>query len=216
MRRVPRESIADRRARKAAVENPAEVMAAGARLLEARPRSTDEIRRRLRDAGYRADLVEATLDRLTELGYLDDAVFAQAWVESRDRAQPRGARALRDELRRKGVGTADAEAALAAREALATGGDPDDPRLAPGDGERASSDASDDAAAGRLLARRRAALLREADPRKRRAKAYSLLARAGFDPGTAGRVAAAWLTTGGIRPADGDAEDDEDAEPSGP
>ena len=210
MPRAARESIADRRARKAAVDDLAEVLAAGARLLEARPRSTDEIRRRLRYAGYRADLVETVLDRLTELGYLDDAAFAQAWVESRDRARPRGARALRDELRRLGVGTVDAEAALAAREALATGGDPDDPRLVPGDGERASSDASDDAAAGRLLDRRGAATLREADPRKRRARAYSLLARAGFDPGTAGRVATAWLATAGAQADDGD---DEDAEP---
>ncbi len=181
--RGPRESIADRRARRAAVDDPAEVLAAAARLLEARPRSTDEIRQRLRFAGYRTDLVETALERLTELGYLDDAAFAQAWVESRDRAQPRGARALRDELRRKGVAAGDAEAALAAREALASGDDPDDPRLVPGAGERASSDASDDAAAARLLARRQAGLLREPDSRKRRARAYSLLARAGFDPG---------------------------------
>ena len=206
MPRAPRESLSDRRARKAAVDDPADILAAGARLLEARPRSTDEIRRRLRDAGYRPELVEGTLGRLTELGYLDDGAFAQAWVESRDRARPRGARALRDELRRKGVGTGDAEAALAAREALATGGDPNDPLLMPGGGERAASDASDDAAAARLLARRRAGLLHEVDPRKRRAKAYSLLARAGFDPGTAGRIATAWLATVGTQLTDEDAE----------
>ena len=41
--------------------------------------------------------------RLTELGMLDDATFARAWVESRDRARPRGERAIRDELRRKGI-----------------------------------------------------------------------------------------------------------------
>ena len=33
---------------------------------------------------------------------LDDEAFARAWVESRDRARPRGERALRAELRQKG------------------------------------------------------------------------------------------------------------------
>ena len=206
MPRPSRESLADRRSRRAAVDDPAEVLAAAARFLEARPRSTDEARRRLRDAGYRVDLVDAALDRLTELGYLDDAAFARAWVESRDRARPRGARALRDELRRKGVATVDAEAALAAREARASGDDPDDPRSALGVGERAPSEASDEAAAASLLARKGTGLLRQPDAAKRRAKAYALLARAGFDPGTAGRAAAAWLALVGQLPADDDAE----------
>ncbi len=209
MPRASRESLADRRSRRAAVDDPAEVLAAAARFLEARPRSTDEARRRLKDAGYRVDLVDAALDRLTELGYLDDAAFARAWVESRDRARPRGARALRDELRRKGVATVHAEAALAAREARASGEDPDDPRAAPGAGERAASDASDEAAAAALLARKGAGLLRRADPRTRRSRAYTLLARAGFDPGTAGRAAAAWVSLVGQLPAD-----DDDAEPA--
>jgi len=134
MPRTPWESLADRRSRRAAIEDSADVLAAAARFLEARPRSSDEVRRRLRDAGYRADLVDGALERLTELGYVDDAAFARAWVESRDRARPRGARALRDELRRMGVPAADAEAALAAREARASGADPDDPRLVPGAG----------------------------------------------------------------------------------
>jgi SOS response regulatory protein OraA/RecX len=206
MPRVARDSLADRRARRGAVDDPAEVLAAAARLLEARSRSRDETRRRLRDAGYRADLVDAALDRLSELGYLDDDVFARAWVESRDRARPRGSRALRDELRRKGVTAVDAEAALAAREARASGDDPDDPRTAPGVGERAASEASDEAAAAALLAPKGTGILRQPDARKRRAKAYAMLARAGFDPGTAGRAAAAWLAQVGQLPEDDDAE----------
>jgi regulatory protein len=212
MPRISRESLAERRSRRAAVEDPADVLAAAARFLEARPRSMDETRRRLRDAGYRVDLVDAALDRLTELGYLDDAAFARAWVESRDRARPRSARALRDELRRKGVGTVDAEAALAAREARASGADPgatQDPGATRGAGERAASGASDETAAAALLVRKGARLLRESDTRKRRAKAYALLARAGFDPGTAGRAAVAWVVLVGRAPAD-----DEDAGPA--
>jgi regulatory protein len=208
--RPSRESLAERRARRAAVEDPDDVLAAAARFLEARSRSTEEVRRRLREAGYRADLVEGAVERLTVLGLLDDAAFARAWVESRDRARPRGARALRAELRGMGIDAPDAEAALAAREALATGDDPDDPRLAPGAGERAGSDASDEAAAARLLTGKAAGLLREPDARKRRARAYARLARAGFDPTTAGRAAATWLATVEGQLADEESEPDSD------
>jgi regulatory protein len=206
MRRSVHESPAERRARRAGIEDPAEVLTAAARFLEARPRSTDEVRHRLREAGYRDELVEAALLRLTELGFLDDAGFARTWVESRDRARPRGVRALRDELRRLGVAAADIEGALAAREAVAAGGDPDDPRLVPGDGERAASEASDAAAAALLLARKGASLMREPDLRKRRARAYALLARAGFDPGTAGQASATWLQAAGTAPLDDEAD----------
>jgi hypothetical protein len=105
-----------------------------------------------------------------------------------------------------GVATADIEGALAAREAVASGDDPGDPRLVPADGERAASGASDAAAAARLLARRDASLMREPDLRKRRAKAYALLARAGFDPGTAGQASAAWLQAARTAPMDDEAD----------
>ncbi len=48
----------------------------------------------------------------------------------------------------------------------------------------------DEAAARRLLERRRRDLDRVADPRKRRARAYALLARNGFSPDIAARLAA--------------------------
>ncbi len=159
-----------------------------------------EVRRRLGDAGYRADLVDGAIERLVALGYLDDEAFARAWVESRDRAHPRGERALRDELRRKGVAAEDVEAALAAREATAAGTDEDDAALEPGSGERAGSAASDADAAARLLARRGGPLLREQDPRRRRAKAYALLARNGFDPDVCRESVATWLRDGRAGP----------------
>jgi regulatory protein len=193
--RPPKETRAEARARRAAIEDPAAVLEAAARFLEVRPRSVEEVRRRLRDAGYRAELVDGAIERLTDLGMLDDAAFATSWVESRDRARPRGARALRDELRRKGVAPDVIEAALAAREAIATGEERDAGEVL-GDlvgGGRASSHASDGEAAARLLERRGAHVLRELDPRKRRSKAYALLARNGFDPEVCATVAAAWL-----------------------
>ena len=176
-----RESIVERRERRAAVDDPAVVLDAAARLLEVRPRSTAEVRRRLSTAGYRPELVDATIARLVELGYLDDAAFARAWVESRDRARPRGEIALRRELRLKGVEPDAIEAGLAGR--LAEGRGEDAPADPEHDGAR-SARAADERAAERLLARHARALARVADPRQRRQRAYGLLARNGFDPDT--------------------------------
>lgn len=197
--RRSRETPAEGRARRGAVDDPAVVLEAAARLLGARPRSVAEVRRRLVGAGYRADLAERAIDRLVDLGILDDVAFAAAWVESRDRARPRGARALRTELRRKGVAPEAVEAVLAAREAGAAGGDggPRDARAPIEPGERATSAASDRLAAERLLDRRGGALLREPDPRTRGARAHALLARHGFDPDVCREATRAWLGRAG-------------------
>jgi len=172
-RRKP--TFAERRERRARVEDVADVLDAAARFLEARPRSVAEVRGRLTTAGYRAELVEAAITRLTELGYLDDEAFARTWIESRDRARPRGVHALRRELRLKGVDASMIESALEERRA-ATGG------------EDEAGDA-DAAAAERLLERHAGALQRVADPRQRRQRAYALLARNGFDPALASEAA---------------------------
>jgi SOS response regulatory protein OraA/RecX len=196
-----RETPAEGRARRGAVDDPAAVLDAAARFLEVRPRSIDEVRRRLREAGYRADLVDGAIERLAELGMLDDGAFARAWVESRDRARPRGERALRSELRRKGVAGALIAEVMGEREvaSMETGQAGD--RASSGDrasaGDRASSESADDVAAARLLARRGGAAAREADLRRRRAKAYALLARHGFDPDVAGRALATWMAEAG-------------------
>lgn len=175
---------AERRDRRAGVEDPAIVMEAAAAFLAVRPRSVDETRRRLRHLGYQADLVETVVERLLALGYLDDDAFAHAWVESRDRARPRGELALRRELALKGIGRETIDAALEER----TAGETLDrlSAMAAGERERPSPDR---AAAEHLLDRRRSALMREPDLRKRRQRAYSLLARNGFDPDVCREVA---------------------------
>jgi len=167
-----RESFAERRERRATVDDPATVLDAAARFLESRSRSVAEVRRRLTTAGYRVDLVAGAIDRLTELGMLDDEAFARAWVESRDRARPRGERAVREELRVKGVAREIVDAVLEAR------------RSAEGDSSQ------DRAAAERLLARHARALGRIADPRQRRQRAYGLFVRNAFAPETCQEVAA--------------------------
>jgi len=185
-----RESFAERRERRAAVDDPEVVFAAAARFLEARARSVGEVRRRLTQAGYRPELIEGAIVRLTELGILDDEAFSRAWVESRDRARPRGESALRQELALRGVSREVIDGALDARRsgerAARLGEAP--PEVS--EGERGSPD---EAAALRLLERRASTLRRETDPRARRQRAYALLARNGFDPGTCASVAAAWV-----------------------
>jgi regulatory protein len=65
---------------------------------------------------------EEALDRFTELGYIDDAAFARAWVESRQRSRGLSSSALARELREKGI---DPELA---REVIAETVDSDDER----------------------------------------------------------------------------------------
>ena len=71
--------------------------------LSYRARSQAEVRRNLRDAGVDETIIEAVLERLAEQGYVNDAEFARFWVENREQFRPRGAQALRQELRQKGV-----------------------------------------------------------------------------------------------------------------
>jgi regulatory protein len=71
--------------------------------LSYRPRSSDEVRRNLTKREIAEPLVEATVARLRQAGLLNDAAFAQAWVENRGAFRPRSKAALRMELRRKGV-----------------------------------------------------------------------------------------------------------------
>ena len=164
---------AERRAQRAAVDDPEEVLQAGARFLEARPRSVAEVRRKLTRLGYRLELATAAVERLAELGFLDDDAFARTWVESRDRARPRGEHALRRELGLKGVDRSLVDAVLIDRR--------EDAQTAAADRDDLPASA-DEAAAERLLERKLPAILREADPRRRAQRAYALLARNGFAP----------------------------------
>ena len=170
---APRESFAEKRVRHAEIDDPEVVLAAALRFLEVRQRSVVEVRRRLTQAGYRSELIEGAIAKLLGLGILDDAAFAQTWVESRDRARPRGERALRRELQVKGIDRAIVDGSMEARRPEPGGaGDPDM------------------IAAEALMQRHASALARIADPRKRRQRAYALLARHGFDSDIASTVAA--------------------------
>jgi regulatory protein len=85
--------------------------------LSYRPRSRAEVEVYLQKRGVLESQVEVVLSRLERAGLLDDEAFAQYWVENRERFRPRGLRALRYELRGKGIDDATIEQAVASVDA---------------------------------------------------------------------------------------------------
>jgi regulatory protein len=77
------------------------------RLLERRERTTAEIERKLRQGGFDEALIAQVTARLQETGLINDARFAQRFVESRANAHPRSKRALAVELRQRGLSDAE-------------------------------------------------------------------------------------------------------------
>lgn len=73
------------------------------KLLAARPRSRAELAAALRRRGIPEHVGESVLDRLGEVGLVDDAAFAETAVHSGHAYRGLGRRALSAELRRRGV-----------------------------------------------------------------------------------------------------------------
>ncbi|MCX6071237.1 MAG: regulatory protein RecX [Chloroflexi bacterium] len=73
------------------------------RLISRRPRSESELRQGWERRGVAPEVQQAALEHLRQSRQVDDAAFAATWVENREAFRPRSARALRSELRRKGV-----------------------------------------------------------------------------------------------------------------
>jgi len=84
------------------------LMASAIRFVSYRPRSRKElndfITRKLKNSHTTAPLVTAqVMQRLTDLGYADDHAFGAWWVAQRTGRNPKGAKAIRMELIRKGI-----------------------------------------------------------------------------------------------------------------
>jgi regulatory protein len=73
------------------------------RQLSVRPRTRAELAAALTKRAIPDDIIAEVLDRYDEVGIIDDAAFARAWVESRHHGKGLARRALGQELRRKGV-----------------------------------------------------------------------------------------------------------------
>jgi regulatory protein len=111
------------------------------------------------------DAVSATvLDRLEEVGLVDDRAFARDWVDSRQRRRHLSRSALRRELQTKGIDREHVESALA------------------------SVDTGDELAAARALAAKKAAGGRGLDPAVRDRRIAGALARRGFGSGVIATV----------------------------
>ena len=139
------------------------------RLLAVRPRTTAELRSRLRRKGVVADQVGRVIDDLTAAGYLDNPAFARAWVTGRIVSRLFGLRRLRWELREKGLPPPVIEQAI--REAF---------------GEESSAAVEERCA--RAVLERRLPAYRRLTSEARIRRLAGLLARRGFASSTIARV----------------------------
>jgi regulatory protein len=71
--------------------------------LSFRPRSREEVKRYLQRKETPPELVDRVLERLEQLDLINDQTFAEFWIESRTGSNPKGAQAIKSELRQKGV-----------------------------------------------------------------------------------------------------------------
>jgi regulatory protein len=83
------------------------------RMLTGAPRTRAQLAAALARRGVPEDVAEAVLGRFAEVGLIDDAMFANAWVESRHYGRGLSGRALAAELRSRGVASGDIQAAVA-------------------------------------------------------------------------------------------------------
>ena len=134
------------------------------RLLTAAPRTRAELAAALSRRGVPGEAAEAVLGRFTDVGLIDDAAFARAWVESRHHSRGLSRRSLSAELRQHGV---EAEEI---REAVST------------------LDPEQEVATARRLVEQRMAGTRGQPPEARIRRAAGTLARKGYPPGLVFRL----------------------------
>jgi len=148
------------------------------RLLSARPRTRAELAGALERRGIAAEVAAEVLDRYDEVGIIDDAAFASAWVSSRHHGKGLARRALAGELRRRGVDDATVRDAVD------------------------ELDSDTEAETARALVERRLRGATTADPEAVVRKLVGMLARKGYPPGLAFRVVKDALAEHGGRAAE--------------
>ena len=135
------------------------------RLLTLAPRTRAQLADALRKRGIPDDTADEVLSRFEDVGLIDDAAFARAWVESRHYSRGLAGRALSAELKQRGVAADEIRAAI-------------DEQLGP-DAE---------VSAARQLVAGRLAATRGLPPEQRTRRLAGLLARKGYPAGLAFRV----------------------------
>jgi regulatory protein len=82
------------------------------RQLTAGPRTRAQLATALRKQRIPDEVAESVLSRFAEVGLIDDAAFARAWVESRHHGRGLARRALTAELRQRGVPDGEVRSAI--------------------------------------------------------------------------------------------------------
>lgn len=124
--------------------------------IASRDRTRHELAQVLKTKNVPPEIAEQVLDRLQEVGLVNDAAFAEAWVESRQQRRHLSRPALRRELQAKGVDRDQIDAALE------------------------SVDFGDELTAARRLAQRRHAAIADLDYPVRYRRLAGVLGRRGF------------------------------------
>lgn len=131
------------------------------RQLSVRPRTRAELATAMRKRGIDDEVSATVLDRYDEVGLIDDAAFARAWVSSRHHGKGLARRALANELRQRGV---DQELVVAALDDL---------------------DSDTEAATARDLVERKLRSMASVPPEAAFRRLVSMLARKGYPAGVA-------------------------------
>ncbi|OYO15227.1 recombination regulator RecX [Enemella evansiae] len=134
------------------------------RQLTMQARSRHELAEILRKKGIPGEAATAVLDRMTEVGLVDDARFAEAWVDSRQQRRHLSRAGVRQELQRKGL-----DRDLVNETVAEIGSD-------------------DEYAAAHALAEKKLRSVRNLEPVVQRRRIAGALARRGFGPGIANQV----------------------------
>ena len=143
------------KAKKTAVEYAAS-------LLGVRMYSTAELRRKMYDREYSGAEIRQIIEVFTRKGYLNDALYAENLADGMT-ARGDGKRKIAGKLRSKGI----------------------DPEIIGETLQRLDSEIPEEEAAWQALQKKRTALLREEDERKRKEKAVRYLAGHGFSASAA-------------------------------
>jgi regulatory protein len=134
------------------------------RALTGAPKTRQQLAELLARRGVPDEAAETVLDRFTEVGLVDDAAYARAWVTSRQAGRGLARRALQSELRAKGV---DPEVAAEAVDLV---------------------DDDDEREAARRLVERRLPSMRRLDRATATRRLIGMLARKGYSGGLAAAV----------------------------
>jgi regulatory protein len=157
------------------------------RALTGAPKTRQQLADLLAQRGVPEDAAATVLDRFTEVGLIDDAAFARAWVSSRQAGRGLARRALSAELRAKG------DEPEVAAEAV---GEVDD---------------DDERAAARRLVERRVGSMRRLDRATATRRLMGMLARKGYNGGLAAAVIREALDGADGAPDDAFEDFDEDS-----